>query len=189
MPDGTVAGYGEVIRRWFGANAGEVTGVGVVRREGVTQKMPPFWEIGMVGVGCRVDTETGEVRIEQLVTVADVGFAINPQAVEGQDLGAATQGIGMALFEELIYDGAQLVNPNLVDYRVPRVRDLPPRIETMIAERRDGVGPYGAKGAGEGALNPIAAAVVTAVARATGKWADAIPLTPERVWRMLQQDS
>ena len=187
LADGRFRSYGDVVRSWFGATAGEITGIGLVRRDGATTQMPPFWEIGMVGVACRVDPETGEVTVEQLATVADCGFAINPQAVEGQDLGAATQGLGGALFEELVYDGEQLVNPNLVDYRVPRVRDLPRRIDTMLAERRDGVGPYGAKGAGEGALNPIAAAVVTAVARATGEWADAVPLTPERVWRMLQR--
>lgn len=185
--DGVLLSYGDVVRRWFGASAGEVTGVGVVRREGATAKMPPFWEIGMVGVACRVDPETGEVRVERLASVADVGFAVNPQAVEGQDLGAATQGLGTALFEELLYDGPQLLNPNMIDYRVPRMRDLPVQIDMMLAERRDGVGPYGAKGAGEGALNPVAAAVVIAVAKATGHWADRVPLTPERVWQMMYE--
>jgi CO/xanthine dehydrogenase Mo-binding subunit len=177
--------FGEVISRWFGAAAGEVTGVGLVRREGVTQKMPPFWEVGVVGVDVEVDPDTGAVKVRQLATVADVGFAINPRAVEGQDLGAATQGLGGALFEELIYDGPQLVNPNMVEYRVPRMQDLPERIDTMIAERGDGVGPYGAKGAGEGTLNPMAAAVAGAVAKAIGRWPTRVPLTPERVWRLM----
>lgn len=170
---------------WFGADAGEVTGIGLVRRDGVTAKMPPFWEIGMVGVGVEVDDETGVVSVRHLATVADVGFAINPQAVEGQDLGAATQGLGGALYEELLYDGQQLVNANIVDYRVPRIGDMPARIDTMIVERRDGIGPYGAKGAGEGALNPIGPAVATAVAEAVGRWPDRLPLTPERVWRLI----
>ncbi|MCU1489479.1 MAG: hypothetical protein JWM85_884 [Acidimicrobiaceae bacterium] len=185
LEDNRILRYGEIVKKWFGASAGEVTGVGTVRRSGVTKQMPPFWEIGMVGVGCRIDPETGAVTVEQLATVGDVGFAINPQAVEAQDLGAATQGLGLSLFEELIYDGPQVVNPNLVDYRIPRMRDLPSRIDLMLAERRDGVGPYGAKGSGEGSLNPIAAAVVTAVARAIGRWPDRIPLTPERVWRLI----
>ena len=185
-PNGALATYAEVITRWFGAEAGEVTGVGLVRRDGVTQRMPPFWEVGCVGVEVRVDPDTGFVEVEQLVTVADVGFAMNPKAVEGQDLGAATQGLGMALFEELVYDGQQLVNPNVVDYRVPRMGDMPAKIDTMIVERRDCVGPYGAKGAGEGALNPIGPAVATAVARAIGVWPTTLPLTPERVWRLMQ---
>lgn len=186
-PASGFAGFGEVIMKWFGADAGEVTGVGLLRREGVTQKMPPFWEVGVAGVVIDVDAETGKISVAKLSTVADVGFAINPHAVEGQDLGAATQGIGSALFEELIYDGQQPVNPNIVEYRVPRVGDMPREIDLMLAERHDGVGPYGAKGAGEGTLNPMAAAVATAVARATGHWPDRLPLTPERVWRLLRK--
>ncbi|HEX3336523.1 MAG TPA: xanthine dehydrogenase family protein molybdopterin-binding subunit [Jatrophihabitans sp.] len=184
-PDGTDVGHGAVIRGWFGANAGEVTGIGLVRREGATKAMPPFWEVGMVGVEVRVDPDTGLVEVSQLVTVADVGFAINPLAVEGQDLGAATQGLGGALYEELVYDGPQLLNPNIVEYRVPRMKDMPAKIDTMIAQRRDGIGPYGAKGAGEGALNPMAAAVAAAVARAVGRRPTEVPLTPERVWRLM----
>jgi CO/xanthine dehydrogenase Mo-binding subunit len=183
--DKSPVGFGEVISRWFGAAAGEVTGVGLLRRDGVTKKMPPFWEVGVVGVDLAIDPDTGVIRVQQLATVADVGFAINPRAVEGQDLGAATQGLGGALFEELVYDGPQLTNPNIVEYRVPRMQDLPERIDTMIAARGDGVGPYGAKGAGEGTLNPIAAAVAGAVAKATGKWPTRVPLTPERVWRLM----
>lgn len=177
--------YGAVVRGWFGANAGEVTGIGLVRRDGPTAKMPPFWEIGMVGVAVDVDPDTGQIRLDQLATVGDVGYAINPAAVKGQDLGAATQGVGMALYEELVYDGPQLINPNVVEYRVPRVTDLARRIDLMMAERCDGVGPYGAKGAGEGALNPVAPAMASAVARAIGVWPTELPLTPERVWRMM----
>ncbi|MDT4894285.1 MAG: hypothetical protein QOE97_3320 [Pseudonocardiales bacterium] len=184
-PGGARLDFGDVIVRWFGGAAGEVTGVGTVRRDGVTAKMPPFWEVGVVGVEVGVDSDTGVVSVEQLVTVADVGFAMNPKAVEGQDLGAATQGLGGALFEELVYDGPQLLNPNVVEYRVPRMKDLAHKIDTMIVERGDGVGPYGAKGAGEGALNPIGPAVASAVARATGRWPSRLPLTPERVWRLM----
>jgi CO/xanthine dehydrogenase Mo-binding subunit len=184
LPNGKKLGFGEIVVGWFGADAGEVTGVGRVRRDGATQKMPPFWEVGVVGVEVEVDEDTGVVDVAQLVTVADVGFALNPRAVEGQDLGAATQGLGGALFEELVYDGPQIVNPNIVEYRVPRMGDLARKIDTMIAQRGDGIGPYGAKGAGEGALNPVGAAVASAVARAVGRWPSRLPLTPERVWRL-----
>ena len=177
----------EVIRQWFGADAGEVVGVGVVRRDGATAVLPPFWEIGAVGVEVSVDEATGEVTVEHLVTVGDVGHAVNPDLVKGQDLGAATQGLGIALWEEMVYDGEQLTNPNLVEYRVPRLRDTPRRITSVLAERGDGAGPYGAKGAGEGALNPVPAAVAAAVGRAVGVWPTELPLTPPRVWSLLQQ--
>ena len=177
----------EVIRQWFGADAGEVVGVGVIRRAGATAVLPPFWEIGAVGVEVSVDTVTGEVAVEHLVTVGDVGHAVNPDLVKGQDLGAATQGLGIALWEEMVYDGEQLTNPNLVEYRVPRLRDTPGRITSVLAERGDGAGPYGAKGAGEGALNPVPAAVAAAVGRAVGVWPTELPLTPPRVWSLLQQ--
>ena len=187
-PD-TVSGLtpSEVIRQWFGADAGEVVGVGVVRRAGATEVLPPFWEIGAIGAEVSVDEATGEVTVEHLVTVGDVGHAVNPDLVKGQDLGAATQGLGIALWEEMVYDGEQLTNPNLVEYRVPRLRDTPRRITSVLAERGDGAGPYGAKGAGEGALNPVPAAVAAAVGRAVGVWPTELPLTPPRVWSLLQQ--
>jgi CO/xanthine dehydrogenase Mo-binding subunit len=185
--DGAFAAFDEVNERWFKSRTGEVVGVGAVRRHDDFQQLPPFWEIGMSGVGIKVDPETGMVDVEQLVTVDDVGFAINPQHVKGQALGAATQGLGAALYEELVYDGPHPLNPNVVDYRVPRAGDMPTRIDLILAERQDGLGPYGAKGAGEGALNPIGGAVAVAVARATGTWPTELPLTPERVWRLLRQ--
>ena len=177
----------EVIRQWFGADAGEVVGIGVIRRDGATAMLPPFWEIGAVGVEVSVDTATGEVTVEHLVTVGDVGHAVNPDLVKGQDLGAATQGLGIALWEEMVYDGEQLTNPSLIEYRVPRLRDTPRRITSVLAERGDGAGPYGAKGAGEGSLNPVPAAVAAAVGRAVGVWPTELPLTPPRVWSLLQQ--
>jgi CO/xanthine dehydrogenase Mo-binding subunit len=178
--------YAEVLNTWFGARSGEVTGVGLVRATDELELLPPFWEVGTVGVRVQVDPDTGRVSVEHLTTVGDVGHAINPALVEGQDLGAATQGLGAALFEELVYSGGQLENPNLVDYRVPRAGDAPKRIDTIVVERADGVGPYGAKGAGEGTLNPIGGAVASAIGRATGVWPDQLPLTAERVWRLLR---
>jgi CO/xanthine dehydrogenase Mo-binding subunit len=178
--------YGEVIRLWFGTE-GEVVGSGSVRRSGDLSAMPPFWEVGATGVVARVDDETGVVTVERLTTVGDVGFAVNPALVHGQDLGAAMMGLGAALHEELIYDGEMLTNPTLVDYRVPRFSDLPAELDQLIVERRDGVGPYGAKGAGEGSLNPMGAAIAAAVGRLTGAFPHELPMTPERVWRLIRQ--
>jgi CO/xanthine dehydrogenase Mo-binding subunit len=177
--------YGEVIERWFGAG-GEVLGHGAVRKADGFAEMPPFWEIGCSGVALTVDRETGVVTIEKLSTVGDVGFAINPELVHGQDLGAATMGLGAALREQLIYEGDQLANSNVVDYRVPRFSDQPKEIDLMLAERRDGSGPYGAKGSGEGGGNTIGSSVASAIGRAIGVFPHELPATPERVWRLIK---
>jgi len=178
--------YGEVIERWFGAG-GEVLGHGAVRRAEGFAKMPPFYEIGCSGLELTVDRETGEVHITKLTTVGDVGFAINPALVHGQDAGAAMMGLGAALHEELVYDGEQLANPNVVDYRVPRFSDLPDEVVHLLAERRDGSGPYGAKGAGEGAGNTIGGSVASALGRLFGVFPHELPATPERVWRLINE--
>jgi CO/xanthine dehydrogenase Mo-binding subunit len=184
--NGKELSYGEVIERWFGAG-GEVLGHGAVRRAEGFAKMPPFYEIGCSGLELTVDRETGQVHITKLTTVGDVGFAINPALVHGQDAGAAMMGLGAALHEELVYDGEQLANPNVVDYRVPRFSDLPDEVIHLLAERRDGSGPYGAKGAGEGAGNTIGGSVASALGRLFGVFPHELPATPERVWRLMRQ--
>jgi CO/xanthine dehydrogenase Mo-binding subunit len=179
--------WGAIVRAWFAGAGGEVVGRGYVRRAGATQAMPPFWEIGCVGAEVSVDDETGEIHVERLVTVGDVGCAINPQLAESQDVGAAIMGLGMATTEELVYTPeGTLLNGNLAEYRVPRAADVPP-LSTVLVERGDGVGVYGAKGGGEGALNPVAAAVANAVREATGARLTEAPFTPERVWRALRE--
>lgn len=178
--------WGAIIRAWFGGAAGEVVGRGYVRRAGATQELPPFWEIGCVGVEVEVDRDTGIVRVDRLVTVGDVGCAINPQLVESQDIGAAIMGLGMATREELVYEKGNLLNGNLFDYRVPRASDVP-EIRSVVVERGDGVGIYGAKGGGEGSLNPVAASIANAIYRATGVRLRRAPFTPERVWRALRE--
>ena len=183
--DGELLTYGEVIERWFGAG-GEVLGHGAVRKADAFAQMPPFWEIGCSGVALTVDRETGVVRVEKLVTVGDVGFAMNPALVHGQDLGAATMGLGAALHEELVYEGGQLANSNVVDYRVPRFSDMPGEIALLLAERGDGAGPYGGKGSGEGGGNTIGSSVASAIGRAIGVYPHELPATPERVWRLMQ---
>jgi CO/xanthine dehydrogenase Mo-binding subunit len=187
LVDGVHHDWGAIVRAWFAGAGGEVIGRGYVRRAGATQAMPPFWEIGCVGVEVSVDEATGQVRVEHLVTVGDVGCAINPQLVESQDIGAAIMGFGMAMSEELVYTPeGNLLSGNLVEYRVPRAGDIPP-FTSILAERGDGVGVYGAKGGGEGSLNPVAAAIANAVQRATGARLREAPFTPERVWRALQE--
>ena len=95
--------------------------------------------------------------------------------------------IGHSLVEEMIYKDGQLLNPNLIDYRIPTFDDVPGKFETVLLENQNGPGPFGSKGTAEGALLPVAAAIGNAVYRATGVRFYDLPLTPERVWQALRQ--
>ena len=133
-----------------------------------------------------MDRETGQVTVLRTATVADVGKAINPLLVERQDEGATMQGIGNALFEEMVWADGQLLNDNLLEYRVPAIADLPAISTCVLVENGDGPGPFGAKGCGEGAFAGIIGAIATAVADA-GVPMRELPFTPERVWRRIQE--
>jgi CO/xanthine dehydrogenase Mo-binding subunit len=117
------------------------------------------------------------------VSLADVGKAIHPVLCEGQDEGGVMNAIGHSLMEEMVYKDGQLLNPNIIDYRVPAFSDLPKEFETILVENRNGPGPFGAKGTGEGGLLPVAAAIANAVYQATGLRIYDLPLTPEKIWR------
>jgi CO/xanthine dehydrogenase Mo-binding subunit len=145
-----------------------------------------FYEVGHAAVEIEVDEETGIVTLTDLASVADVGYAINPQTCEGQDEGALMMGIGHTMFEELEFSDGELQNASLVEYRVPRVEDLPKRSHTILLENRDGPGPFGSKGAGEGGTLAVAPAIANALHDATGVRVRDLPLTPERVWRALR---
>ena len=146
-----------------------------------------FYEVGHAAAEVEVDQETGEVRIVNYASVADVGFAINPESCEGQDEGGTVMGIGHTLFEELEFSNGEMLNSSLVDYRVPRTTDVPDRFHTILLENRDGPGPFGAKGAGEGGTLAVAPAVANAIADAIGVRIRELPLTPERVWRAIRE--
>ncbi|TGE38055.1 nicotinate dehydrogenase medium molybdopterin subunit [Desulfosporosinus fructosivorans] len=127
-----------------------------------------------------VDTETGIVEVIQIVAAHDVGTAINPQSVEGQIEGGIAMGIGYALFEEVNLKDGKIQNPALSTYLIPTAMDVP-EIHTIIIEDCETNGPYGAKGVGEPALVPTAAAIANAVADALGVRIFDLPITPERV--------
>jgi CO/xanthine dehydrogenase Mo-binding subunit len=185
-----LATHQELVRARFGFDGGELVGHGRVQPEGGTGSYaegPVFWEVCVAGAEVEVDKQTGVVRVLRTASVADVGKAINPQLVARQDEGATLQGIGNALFEEMRYtpDGF-LMNDTLLDYRIPSFEDMPASMTCTIVENGDGPGPFGAKGCGEGVLAAIPAAIVNALADA-GVPMNVLPLTPERVWRRIQE--
>src|SRR5207244_8911886 len=145
----------DVLGEFFGLPDCSIIGRAYLRKAGDLALLPLFWEVGCTGVEVAVDTETGKIHLERLITVGDVGLAIHPAMAEGQDLGAATMGLGLGLYEELVYEGQQLVNGNLLDYRVPRFSDLPPQVDLLLAANRDGIGPVGPKGRGDGSFTPF----------------------------------
>lgn len=186
---GTRLPYPELLDHHFGMRGGELIGRGVVapgRTAAPLGGSTPFWEVAMGGAEITLDDETGAISVEAYASVSDVGRCINPQQCEAQDEGAVLQGLGHTLLEEMVYDSGQLLNGDLVGYRVPRAGDVPPRLQTAFVENGDGAGPFGAKGVGEGGLIPVSPAVGNALARLTGIRLRELPLTPERVWRALR---
>src|SRR5262249_49536169 len=149
--------YPELLRQRFGMSGGELIGRGIVapgRSAAPLGGSTPFWEMAVGGAGGSVDAEAGAGAGHSYASGAAVGRCVQPQQCEGQDEGAVMQGIGHTLFEKMLYEGGQLLNANLVDYRVPRAEDLPAELSCRFVENGDGAGPFGAKGVGEGSLVP-----------------------------------
>lgn len=129
-----------------------------------------------------VDLDTGRVRVERVVAAHDVGRMVNPTLLQGQIEGAVAQGVGMALMER--YEPGS--GNNLHDYLIPTVRDVP-EVETLFIEAPTALGPYGAKGIGEPALVPTAAAILNAIHHATGVRVREAPATPDAVLRAMAE--
>ncbi len=141
-------------------------------------------------VAIAVDIETGRIDVQRYVVVQDCGVIVNPMIVEGQIHGGVAQGIGGALLEEMIYDGAgQPLTTSFLDYELPSACEVP-FIEVEHLVHPSPRVPGGMKGMAEGGLIPSAAAIANALADAVPGIAEMItdtPLTPERVWRWLRQ--
>jgi CO/xanthine dehydrogenase Mo-binding subunit len=191
LPDRTLSIL-EVLVPGLGRLGGELIGNGEMRKEADPGHplggSAAFFEFNCTAIEASVDEETGDITVIRHVTVSDVGKAINPLQVKMQDEGAAIQGLGHTLMEHYIFDEAgRIRNLGAIDYRIPTSMDLPLEMHSAIVENEDGPGPYGSKGMSEGALLCVAAAVGGAVREATGVVIRDLPLTPERVWRALQE--
>ncbi len=137
-----------------------------------------------------VEHDTGVVDVRNIWVAHDCGRALNPVLVEGQIEGSAYMGFAEAIFEEQLFregdvEGGLHTAPSLLDYRIPTSMDCP-EFEALIVESVDPEGPYGAKEAGEGPLHPSLPAIANAIHDAVGIRIDALPFTPQRVWRALR---
>jgi CO/xanthine dehydrogenase Mo-binding subunit len=152
-----------------------------------TGKSEPNFAYGYVAqvVEVEVDTETGHVRVVDVISADDVGRAVNPQLVQGQIEGAVVQAVGYAVLENFVQIDGYVHTQHLSTYLIPTVLDVPERVKSVILEYPDPVGPWGARGMAEMPFLPLAAGVIAAVHDATGVWFLEFPLTPERVLKGL----
>jgi len=148
-----------------------------------TGKSEPNFAYGYVAeaVEVEVDIETGQVHLVNVICADDVGKAINPNLLRGQIEGAVVQAAGYAVLENLIQHEGQLLTRHLSTYLIPTILDIPDKVESLILEHADPIGPWGARGMGEMPFLPLAPAVTAAVKNATGIWFRKFPLTPELV--------
>jgi carbon-monoxide dehydrogenase large subunit len=151
------------------------------------------WTYGAHAAYVAVDAKIGRVELLDYVVVEDVGKIINPNMVRGQVIGSAVQGLGGAMLEDLIYDEqAQLLTGSLADYLVPLASDFPVVRSIVTGDHPSPINPLGAKGAGEGGIIAAGGVMANAVAdalRAFGVQPRDLPLSPTRVWEMVQAGS
>ncbi len=149
----------------------------------------PNFSYGYVAQGAEVevDVESGELRILRIVCAGDVGKAINPQQVLGQIEGGVIQALGWVTCEDFVTQEGRVLTPNLSTYLIPTTADIPERLDALIVEHADPVGPWGARGLGELPFIAVAPAVAAAVHDATGIWFDEFPLTQERLLQGLRR--
>lgn len=151
-----------------------------------TTTNPPAF--GCTFVDLSVDLALCKVTINRILNVHDSGHILNPQLAEGQVHGGMGMGIGWSLFEEMIIDADSGVvrNPNLLDYKMPTMLDLP-ELESAFVETLEPQSAYGHKSLGEPPIIPIAAAIRNAVKMATGVAVDTLPLTPKRLFEAFHE--
>ena len=151
----------------------------------------PFPQIGVFSfsalvVEVEVDEATGKVaRASAPGRPATSAGRSTRRWRAGQIEGAFVQGMGFALIEEMVWDGARLANPSLMDYKIPTMAELPETLRPTSSSREEPSGPFGAKSVGELGINGVAAAIANAVADAAGVRLRRLPLTGERVLRGL----
>jgi len=133
-----------------------------------------------------VDPETGFVRVDRMIVAHDLGRAINPRVVEGQIDGQVFSGMSQVLYEEVLMDDGQPLNPSRLEYKLPRAFEVP-EVEHILVETNDPFGPFGAKEVGEGPIVCTVPAIANAVAMALGEQIREMPISPWRVLRAVSR--
>jgi len=134
----------------------------------------------------KIDKISGLVHVEKIWAAHDIGKAINPSGIEGQVEGGVVQGVGWALTEDFKISDGKVETDNFSTYLLPTAMDIP-EVETIIVEDSEPLGPWGAKGIGEPAIIPTAAAIANAVSDALGTQIEEIPIRPEKVLQILSE--
>ena len=142
LPEGTNYSVADLFVKKYGMQAGNIVGTGTYKPDyisptpgtGLTENVTPFWMVSGVGAEVEVDTETGHVRITRLLNVCEIGKPINPDICRSQISGAATMQLGFTMFEKMQFDGGQVTNASLADYKIPGIHDLPVTFENETVE-------------------------------------------------------
>jgi len=180
-PDGTSTTLADVaIRSLYGQDQRQIAAT----HSFVPEESPPPFLASFCEAA--VDEDTGRVEIVKYVAVVDCGTAINPRLAEGQVEGAIANGIGYALFEELLFEAdGRPQTPDYGRYKIPSALDMPP-LDVVLVDSYEPTGPMGAKSVSEIGINAPIPSIANAIHDATGVWMTTAPFTPERVWRAMQ---
>jgi 4-hydroxybenzoyl-CoA reductase alpha subunit len=146
----------------------------------------PAYGMGAEAMRVKVDRETGKIEVKDVIIVHDCGQTLNPLGARGQVEGSTQMGLGYGLCEEMPTDNGNVVNPNFVDYKLLRSRDMP-HIELLDIPTYDPEGPFGAKEAAEATTAPAAPAMANAVYAVTGAEFDSNVLKPEKVLKAIRE--
>ena len=151
-------------------------------------KASAFFFLSACAAEVEVDSETGKVKIERIVSAVDAGKAVNPRQCHMQNEGSMIMSLGSALFEEMVFDNGQPINSTFLEYMPPSMEDHPRQFGSVLVETPHPEGPYGAKGVGEAALGPVEPAIGNAIANAlNGLRIKDLPIRPDRIMRVVQE--
>jgi CO/xanthine dehydrogenase Mo-binding subunit len=182
------AHYGAAVGSMAGSYDNQTRG-GVDPKTG-KGKASAFFFLSACAVEVEVDSETGKVTIEKIVSAVDAGKAVNPKQCDMQNEGSMIMSLGSALFEEMVFDNGQPINATFLEYMPPSMEDHPRQFQSVIVETPHPEGPFGAKGVGEAALGPVEPAIGNAIANAlNGLRIKDLPIRPDRILKVVQESS